>query len=136
MSLNSMISSWEPNAAIDRPSLERALGAVANRLPDDYLRFIETSNGGAGFIGPNFINLWRVEEIASSNEDYESSRYAPGLLLFASNGAGEGFGFDLRQTDVKVVMVPFVGLGWADAIVLGDDLTGLFSRLAEDTLYE
>ncbi|MGN6481477.1 SMI1/KNR4 family protein [Luteibacter sp.] len=136
MSLNSMISRWEPNTAIDRQSLERALGPLVDRLPDDYLMFMEASNGGAGFVGSNFIHLWRVEEIAPWNEDYESSRYAPGLLLFASNGAGEGFGFDLRQNDVKVVMVPFIGLGWADAIVLADDLTGLFSRLAADTMYE
>lgn len=79
-------------------------------LPDDFLEFLQTANGGEGFIGKSYVILWNAEELGPYNESYQVSEYAPGLLLFGSDGGGEGYAFDLRTSPPGVVSVPFVGM--------------------------
>src|SRR3954464_2022763 len=65
------------------------------RLPDDYALFLqEEADGGEGVIGSTYIILWRVEQVLELNAAYHVSEFAPGLVLFGSNGGGEAFGFD------------------------------------------
>jgi hypothetical protein len=35
------------------------------------------ANGGEGFIGKHFVRLWRIEELANRNQDYQVAEYAP-----------------------------------------------------------
>ena len=58
-------------------------------LPSDYLRFLRNHNGGEGFIGDNYLVLWKAEELADFNREYEVEKYAPGIFLFGSDGGGE-----------------------------------------------
>ena len=58
-------------------------------LPGDYLEFLRQHNGGEGFVGDNYIIFWRAEELADFNREYEVDKYAPGILLFGSDGGGE-----------------------------------------------
>jgi hypothetical protein len=91
---------------------ERELGL---KLPDDYLAFLKTSNGGEGFVGDNYVMLWKVEKLSSMNRSYETEVYAPGLLIFGSDGGGEAYGFDTRELPWRIVRVPFVGMHWKEA---------------------
>ena len=79
-------------------------------LPKSYLQFMSERNGGEGFVGDNYLMLWRIEELAELNRSYEVATYAPGLILFGSNGGGEGFAFDFRGPSAEIVSVPFVGM--------------------------
>ncbi|WP_258602373.1 SMI1/KNR4 family protein [Mesorhizobium sp. AR10] len=81
---------------LDKPA-EAALvdGLSANlgvTLPKDYTNFLKEHDGGEGFIGDSYIVLFKAEELADFNREYEVEKYAPGILLFASNGGGEGYG--------------------------------------------
>jgi len=67
---------------------------VGVALPESYLEFLRAHNGGEGFIGDNYIVFWEAEEVIDFNREYEVESYAPGIFLFASDGGGEGFGFD------------------------------------------
>ena len=87
----------------DIQKVERACGCS---LPKRYCIFLKNKNGGEGFIGTQYLILWKAEEIVQFNKDYEVDKYAPGLLLFGSDGGGEGFAFDLREKKMTVVMVP------------------------------
>ena len=80
------------------------------RLPDDYVRFLQQTNGGEGFIGNAYIILWRMEELLEMNKAYQVTEYAPGLFLFGSDGGGEAFAFDTRSDTNPIVAVPFVGM--------------------------
>jgi hypothetical protein len=46
----------------------------------------------------------------SYNDSHQINEYARGLVLFGSNGGGEGYAFDTRTEANTVVMVPFVGM--------------------------
>ncbi len=59
--------------------------------------------------------LWRAEELVEMNKSYHVNEYAPGLLLFGSDGGGEAFGFDTRTDAKPIVSVPFVGMALNEA---------------------
>jgi hypothetical protein len=71
------------------------------RLPPDYVEFITAMNGGEGFVGDNYVILWSVDELPRFNREYNVPEFAPGLVMFGSDGGGEGFGFDLRSQNAR-----------------------------------
>jgi hypothetical protein len=90
-------------------------------LPDDYLRFLQYSNGGEGFIGNAYVILWRLEELLHLNQGYKVEEFAPGLFLFGSDGGGEAFAFDMRSDSMELVSVPFIPLDLAYTRRLGSN---------------
>lgn len=108
---------------------EREIGA---KLPQQYVKFLKTRDGGEGFVGANsYVMLWRAEELASLNQAYEVQKYAPGLLIFGSDGGGEAYGFDTRTPEWKIVQVPFVGMTWDLARPLAKSFDEFLVTLAE-----
>lgn len=94
--------------------------ALQLKLPPDYVQFVNLANGGEGSVGPRaYVILWRVENLASTNQAYQVETNAPGLVLFGSDGGGEGFGFDTRTSPWPVVRVPFIGMSWSLAERMG-----------------
>jgi hypothetical protein len=59
-------------------------------------------------------------------------KYAPGLLLFGTNGGGEGFGFDSRSGDYEIVMVPFIGMELKYAHYLADSFSQFLEVLSSN----
>ncbi|AZF45448.1 MULTISPECIES: SMI1/KNR4 family protein [unclassified Pseudomonas] len=100
-------------------------------LPESYIEFLKQHDGGEGFIGDSYIIFWKAEELIDFNREYEVEIYAPGIFLFASNGGGEGYGFDMEDTAMPVVRVPFIGMDRQYAISVASDLPDLFARLAD-----
>ncbi len=100
-------------------------------LPSDYLQFLRKHDGGEGFAGETYIVLWRAEELADFNREYEVDQYAPGILLIGSNGGGEAFGFDTHDAAMPVVRVPFVGMDRQLAIAVGDSFSSSLGELAK-----
>lgn len=96
------------------PASDGALTNLVAEVPDlpvDYLRFLAMHNGGEGFLGTeSYVNLWAAEELNLFNFEYEVAINAPGLFLFGSNGGGEAYAFDFRETSKPVVSVPFIGM--------------------------
>lgn len=84
-------------------------------LPPDFISFLKFSNGAVGMLGDNYLEICQAEDIISLNEDYSVRMYAPGLILFGTDGGGEGYGFDYRGVDPIVVDIPFVGMNWNEA---------------------
>jgi SMI1 / KNR4 family (SUKH-1) len=108
---------------------ERQLCAT---LPAEYAQFLKLTNGGEGFIGKSaYLLLWSIEELASTNWSYEVQKYAPGLLLFGSDGGGEAYGFDIRNPQAPIVQVPFVGMDWSLARPMGETFSSFLKRLHE-----
>lgn len=98
-------------------------------LPDDFLSIFSELNGGEGFVGEEYLILWKAEELVPFNKEYEADKYAPGIFLFGSNGGGEGFGFDTRSKPYKVVEIPFVGMDLQYATLVADSFTHLLERM-------
>lgn len=97
------------------------------QLPPDYLAFIQRHDGGSGFLGPYYFTFWKVSELGQFNLEYEVQKYAPGIILFGSDGGGEGFGFNTNDPAIPVVVIPLVGLALESAIKVADRFSDLFS---------
>jgi len=120
---------------LNSPAAASAVDGLSARvgvaLPESYIEFFKAHDGGEGFIGDNYIIFWRVEEVVDFNREYEVEIYAPGIFLFASNGGGEGYGFDTLDVAMPVVRVPFIGMDRQHAISVARDIPDLFAHLAE-----
>lgn len=101
-------------------------------LPSDYKMFLKITNGGEGFIGDNsYVMFWPLKDLNDLNDSYEVDEFAPGLLLFGSNGGGEAFAFDTRSKSINIVQVPFVGM----ELNLIQELTTTFNKFIEKLYY-
>ena len=105
--------------------------ALQWQLPMDYKEFLEKANGGEGFIGKNYLILWATEELTQFNNEYEVKDYAPGLVLFGSDGGGEGYAFDTRTTPAPIVQVPFIGMDLMYARPMAVSFGEFITKLAE-----
>ena len=123
-SMNDFI--WSPPASAETlRAVEQGIGKI---FPDDYKAFLLQHNGGDGFIGTSYFILWRAEELSRFNDGYEVSKYAPGLMLFGSNGGGDGFAFDTKTSPYRVMQVPFIGMSRADEFHVAGSFTELLMR--------
>lgn len=124
-----VLKGWHLNDGVSADFVRSIAMTIGCSLPCDYLEFIGRHNGGEGFLGGNYLILWRIEELKIFNCEYEVSKYAPGILLFGSDGGGEAYGFDTRDKRMSIVRVPFVGMCIDYVIKVSDDFCGLFVEL-------
>src|SRR5258706_13646045 len=98
--MNRLLSRFNGNSPAANSALQKFDQEAGFRLPDDYLQFLQQTNGGEGFVGANaYIILWPIEELIKMNKAYEVAEYAPGLFLFGSDGGGEAYAFDKHSHD-------------------------------------
>ena len=69
--------------------------AARGRLPEDYLLFLRSSNGAEGYVaGRGYVRLWSARDVIRFNEAYRVSEFLPDVVLFGSDAAAIGYGFD------------------------------------------
>ena len=103
-------------------------------LPEQFVQFLKVTNGPEGYIGENaYVMLWEVEDLASLNAAYEVQTYAPGLLIFGSDGGGEAYGFDTRSTPWTIVRMPFIGMEWSMATQIASTFDEFLEHLRNET---
>ena len=124
------LARFNSNPPANQVSIKSCLANLSYLLPDDYIRFLERANGGEGFVGKAYLILWRVEELIDKNAGYNVAEFAPGLLIFGSDGGGEAFAFDMRSTPAPVVSVPFIGMELAVAIVIAPSFDAFLETLS------
>ena len=114
---------------------------LQSRLPDvipgDYFEFLLLGDGGAGDVGGGeYAMLWSSDEIEKNNIVYEVANYAPGLVLFGSNGGGEAFAFDTMQAVATIGIVPFVGMSRKEYRPIAATFHQFLNKLASGLSYE
>lgn len=77
-------------------------------LPQDYLAAVPEFGGREGFLGEEYLRLYRLQELVALNLAYEVPSLLPEVIVFGSNGVGEAFAFLLGEP--AVVQVPFLPL--------------------------
>jgi hypothetical protein len=85
-------------------------GGLAKSLPEGYMAFLERTNGGEGFIGNRYVQLWRAEDLIEVNREYKTAEFFPNLFLIGSDGGGEAYAFDVSENEPTVFEVPFIGV--------------------------
>jgi hypothetical protein len=127
--LENILKDFRGNRTASDADIQKVEQAFSCSLPEEYRMFLNNRNGGEGFLGTQYLILWKAEEIVQFNKAYQVEEYAPGLLLFGSNGGGEAFAFDLREKKMTIVMVPFIGMSLPDAIILSQTFRGFLEKL-------
>ncbi len=103
-------------------------------LPDDFLSFLKFSNGAFGMIGKYYLEICKAEDILKINKEYLVQYYIPELIIFGTDGGGEGYGFDYREKKTIVVDVPFIGMEWNLARKKGDSFFDFMQKINNDIL--
>ncbi|AUT66296.1 SMI1/KNR4 family protein [Paraburkholderia terrae] len=122
-------SGWHLNDGASDQAIAKLKKQLSFSLPTDYLSFLREHDGGEGFLGQNYLMLWKAEELVTFNREYEVSEYAPGLFLFGSDGGGEAYAFDTRSSSMNVVRVPFIGMDLAYATPIANGFSQFLSVL-------
>ena len=110
---------FQPNAPASTEALASLRAELAESLPERYFAFLTHANGGEGFIGDRYVQLWRAEELKQMNRAYKTAEFFPNLFFIGSDGGGEAYAFDLSRIDATVFQVPFIGLP-TDARAIAD----------------
>ena len=130
--IQDMIKNLEFRAPVSDDVIDNFEKSSELNLPSDYKMFLKITNGGEGFIGDNsYVMFWPLKDLNELNDSYEVDEFAPGLLLFGSNGGGEAFAFDTRSKSMNIVQVPFVGM----ELNLIQELTTTFNKFIEKLYY-
>lgn len=125
-----LLAKFNGNPPVGLSALQAFQKAAAFHLPQDYVEFLQRTNGGEGLIGQNaYVILWPVEDLLEMNRAYQVDEYAPGLFIFGSDGGGEAFAFDRRSDKMPVVSVPFVGMDLSLIQPLGSGFQAFLEEL-------
>ena len=104
---------------------------LQRQLPADYIEILQYMDGGEGFVGSEYIRLYASKKLAELNSAYGVQEFAPGLVIFGSNGRGEAYAFDYRQNPQHVVRVPFIPMDLDYLEVEGSSLAELLLNHAD-----
>ncbi|MDX1478908.1 MAG: SMI1/KNR4 family protein [Saprospiraceae bacterium] len=107
----------------------------SKRVPQEYLDFLRTLNGGNGFIGGEYIELFKAEELNQINEKYAAHEHVPGIYLIGSNGSGEALAIDSREGSNAYILISFL-FEESSIIKLGEDLEEFFERIYSHGFFE
>ncbi len=129
--LDEILADFSGEAPGSGQNIGEAEKEIGKPLPADYRAFLLRHNGGEGFIGKHYLILWKTEELAQFNREYEVEKYAPGLVAFGSSGGGEGFAFDTRKAPYQVVQMPFIGMSLSDAVRVADSFEKLLEKMIQ-----
>lgn len=118
------------HAPAEASSIEQFQMDHGLKLPEDYVGFLLRSNGADGPVGETgYVSLWAINELSELNIGYRVGEFAPGLLLFGSDGGDEAFAFDLRDATMPIVEVPFIGMSLDEARPLAATLTEMLTNV-------
>jgi hypothetical protein len=102
------------DSTTQRLALEQAVvelcAASGLDLPPSYLSYLRSNNAEDAdvVVEPQWIQLWRAEDVMDLNRTYHLPDWYPGLFGIGSNGAGEVIALDTRVgPPFPVVMAPF-----------------------------
>jgi hypothetical protein len=119
------------NPGAPKELLEKVQSDLKVRLPIQYVDFLLRSNGAEGNVGNSYLMLFPIEEIASINQANAVDEFAPGLLLFGSNGGGTAYAFDTRSSAMPIVEVPFIGMDLKETKPCGQTFVEFLRHLHE-----
>lgn len=110
--------------------LERLEEWAKGRVPDTYFSFLRRCNGAEGLLSPAaYVALWRAEDVAELNSGYAVDEFAPGLVLFGTDGGDTGYAFDSRDPASPVVEVPLMGMDLEEVKEIAGTLDAFFEVL-------
>ncbi len=130
-SIQTILNGLRTRNGVSITQIETAQEQLKVIFPEEFREFLQTTDGAEGPIGSwNYIQLWSLERIVSRNQGGVFAEFIPGLILFGSDGGNEAYGFDLRNPQLPIINVPFVGMDRKSMTVLAETFFGFLEKLA------
>jgi SMI1 / KNR4 family (SUKH-1) len=130
--MNFLTKDLKKKGPANNKMLDQILAELDFTPPEDYLRFIEKSNGAEGFINESYLQLLSIEELKEFNIMHKTDKYAPGYFIVGSNLGGIAYAFDKKES--KIVAFEHVSMLISDKPeILGNNFLGFLVRLSEST---
>lgn len=120
----------EPATEAKLQSVELRIGY---RLPDEVRRVLVLGNRPEGAVGDSYIAFFNSEDLLQCWLDAQAS--AEGFVPFASNGGGEWYGLDSRQSSPAFLLMPAIGMEWEVAMFLGNTWEEFWKTLEGGNLF-
>jgi hypothetical protein len=116
----------DPAGPAEPDWVSRLRKELGSQVPNDYLAFMTSHDGGSGAIGV----LQSFAEVGLADDLFPELDHLRGLVVFVTDGGGKVFAFAPNGT---VVVVPWIG-GPQDAVPQGTFTE--FSRRFEQRLFD
>ena len=88
------------------------------------------SNGASGFVGNAYLSVYEAETIDALNRAGGIEERAPGLIVFASDGGGISYGFDLKREPTGIVEIHAMDIGFEQPTYCSDTFGGHLDYLS------
>jgi SMI1/KNR4 family protein SUKH-1 len=134
--MNPNIAELTRRMTLGQPASKADIDAASDGLdfefPDDYVEFLLGADGGSGFVGEAYLDLFPVERLREMNKAYAIEVFAPHLVLIGSDGGGTGYAFD-RRNQRQVIEVPLIGMSRTAALPRGQTFEEFLESVAQES---
>jgi hypothetical protein len=121
------------NEPATEAKVQKVESRIGYRLPDEIRRVLALGKQPEGFVGGSYIAFLKSEALLQCWLDAQAS--AIGFVPFASNGGGEWYGLDSRQTLPAFLLMPAIGMEWEVAMFLGTTWNEFWEALERGNLF-
>jgi hypothetical protein len=104
-----LMSLMRLNPGASDEAIQQAQASLGIVLPEDYVAVMKEANGGDGVIGECYLSLDPIEELVPRNARLRSAEFAPGIVVFGSNGGLAAYALDMTSSPLSVVEMDFIG---------------------------
>ncbi len=129
---------WHKEEPAGQKQVQDLIANSVPGLPQEYIGFLQYSNGGRGSLGinPGWFQLWAAEEVIELNKGYRIDKDLPGYFGFGSNGGGELFAFEIIKGEPwKIVMIPFIPMETREAITIANDFEEFIRAIGQEYIW-
>jgi hypothetical protein len=120
---------FKPNTPATEKAIVDLTNALPKTLPKAYWKIMALANGGEGFVGDKYVELWPVEELVKLNKKHQVAKNAPDLFAIGSNGKGEAYAFDVAKADGAVYQLAIAGMNPKDARLVAHSFDAFLPRI-------
>lgn len=132
--VNKIASLLNNNHGVDSKDITVIEERLNASFPQDYITLLKRSNGGEGYVGENYISLWKVEDLPALNEDYQIQKYLSEKFLgIGTDGGGICYGFCLDK-NYSIFKCPLGDLDINEVVIVAKSTKDFFKKAMMDKL--
>ena len=110
---------------IDFPIIEEHLRF---KLPEDYKYYLANYDDFEGFVGEEYLRLWKIDDLFKLNKEYGVNDL-PDTIAIGTNGNMEFIAIELKVNDYRIVLSPFIDIDVQNHIEIGTSFSDMLIRL-------
>jgi SMI1 / KNR4 family protein len=131
---NKIASLLNNNHGVDSKDIAVIEERLNAAFPQDYITLLKRSNGGEGYVGENYISLWKVEDLPALNEEYQIQKYLSEKFLgIGTDGGGICYGFCLDK-NYSIFKCPLGDLDINEVVIVAKSTKDFFKKAMMEKL--